>query len=77
MKVGSQFEFQFVKLILIRTKNVDRRNNKLSCKDPKAVPTVIHTKFSSTAMILAVVSNESDGISPHFFLRNLRIDAAD
>lgn len=54
----------------------NRRNDRWLCSDPKEVPTVMHTKFPSTVMVLGVISNEDRVMPPHFFPQGLRINAA-
>ena len=42
---------------------------------PLSVPTVMHSKFLASAMLLAVVSNEGDMMLPVFFQQGLRVNA--
>ena len=48
-------------------RKVNQRNDKWSCSDPKEVTSATHTKFPSTVMVLAVISNEGHVMRPHFF----------
>lgn len=55
---------------------VNRRNDRWLCNDPSEVPTVMHTKFPATVMVLGVVSNEGHVMPPHFFRQGLRVTSA-
>lgn len=55
---------------------VNRRNDRWLCSNPTEVPTVMHTKFPSSVMVLGVVSNEGHVMPPHFFPQGLRVNAA-
>lgn len=43
-------------------RKIHRRNDKWLFREHKAVPTVTHTKFPATVMILGVMSNERNAI---------------
>ena len=55
---------------------VNRKNDRWLCSDPTEVPTVMHTKFPSSVMVLGVVSSEGHVMPPHFFQEGLRVNAA-
>jgi len=59
----------------ILDRKVNRHNNRWICEDPSDVPTVMHTKFPSSVMVLGVVSSEGDVMPPHFFEQGLRVNA--
>lgn len=40
------------------------------------VPTVVHTKFSPSVMVLAIISNEGDMMALCFFEKGLHVNAA-
>jgi inhibitor of nuclear factor kappa-B kinase subunit alpha len=54
---------------------VNRRNDRWLCNDPSEVPTVMHTKFPASLMVLGVVSSEGHVMPPHFFEQGLRLNA--
>ena len=56
---------------------VNRRNDRWLCQDPHDVPRVMHTKFPATVMVLGVISSEGDVMPPYFFLKGLRVRAAE
>ena len=45
---------------------VNPRNDRWLCRDPSELPTVMHTKFPATVMVVGVVSSEGDVILPRF-----------
>ena len=55
---------------------VNRTNDRWLCSDPTEVPTVMHTKFPSSVMVLGVVSNEGHVMPPHLFQEGIRVNAA-
>ena len=59
----------------VQDQKVNRKNDQWLCKRPDEVPTVIHTKFPASAMVLGVVSSEGDVMPPHFFTGGLRVNA--
>ena len=59
----------------IQDRKVNRQNDRWLCEDPSDVPTVMHSKFPSSVMVLGVVSSEGDVMPPHFFVQGLRINA--
>ena len=56
---------------------VYRRSDRWLWKDPDDVPSVMHTKFPATVMVLRVVSSEEDVMLPHFFQKGLRVNTAE
>jgi transposase len=53
---------------------VNSRNNRWLCDDPSEVPIVMKTKFPATVMVLGVVSNKGDVMTPHVFEAGLRVN---
>lgn len=54
---------------------VNRKNNRWLCENAHEVPILMKTKFPATVMVLSVISNEGDIMSPHFFQQGLRVTA--
>ena len=44
-------------------------NDRWLCKRPEEVPTVMHTEFLASMMVLDVVNREGDVTPTHFFLK--------
>ncbi len=51
-----------------------RRNNRWLCSDPSKVPIVMATKFPTAVMVLDVISNEGEVMSPHIFPRGIKVN---
>lgn len=62
--------------LFTQDQKVNRRNDRWLCSSASEVPTVMHTKFPSSLMILGVVSNEGHVMPPYFFPQGLRINAS-
>ena len=45
------------------------------CANADEVPIVMKTKYPATVMVLDVVSNEGDIMTPHLFKQGLRVNA--
>lgn len=54
---------------------VNQRNDRWLCKTSEEVPTVMHTKFPASVMVLGVVSSEGDVKPPHFFRQGAKVNA--
>ena len=61
--------------IFVQDQKVNRKNDRWLCQSPDEVPTVMHTKFPASVMVLGVVSSEGDVMPPHFFLQGARVNA--
>ena len=61
----------------IQDRKVNRQNDRWLCEDPSDVPTVMHSKFPASVMVLGVVSSEGHVMPPYFFPKGLRISADD
>lgn len=60
----------------IQDRKVNRQNDRWICEDASDVPTVMHTKFPASVMVLGVVSSDGDVMPPYFFEQGLKINAA-
>lgn len=60
----------------VQDQKVNRRNDRWLCQTAGEVPTVMHTKFPASVMVLGVVSSEGDVMPPFFFRQGLRVNAA-
>lgn len=52
-----------------------QRNDRYLCRDLKDVPTIMHTNFPATVIVLGVMGNKRDIMLPHFFPQRLRANA--
>lgn len=59
----------------VQDQKVNRKNDRWLCKTPDDVPTIMHTKFPASVMVLGVVSSEGDVMPPHFFSAGARVNA--
>lgn len=59
----------------IQDRKVNSQNDRWLCSDPSEVPTVMHSKFPASVMVLGVVSSEGDVMPPHMFQQGLRVNA--
>jgi len=49
---------------------VNWKNNRSLCANTDEVPIVMKTKYSATVIVLDVVTNEGDIMTPHFLNRD-------
>ena len=62
--------------VQLYAQKINRQNNRWLCVNPRTVPVVMSTKFPTAVMVMGVISNEGDMMSPHFFERGLRLNSA-
>ena len=59
----------------IQDKLHNRQNDCFITDDPEEVPIVMSTKFSTSVMVLGIVSSDRDITPPYFFPKGLRVAA--
>ena len=52
---------------------MNRRNDRWLCADPSDFPTVMHTTFPASVLVLGVISDEGHVMPPHFFQEGLNV----
>lgn len=67
----------FYKKNFAQNKKVNRRNDRWRRASPDEVFTVMQTKFLSSAMVLAIASNEGHVVPPYFLERGLSVNTKD
>ena len=61
----------------IQDKLHNRQNDRFITDDPEEVLIVMSTKFSTSVMVLGVVSSDGDVMPPYFFPESLKVAAND
>ena len=54
---------------------INIRNDRFLCQDPYEVSRIMYNKFSTTLMVLEVVSHKGYVIPPYFFPQRLRVNS--
>ena len=59
----------------VQDQKLNCKNDRRLCKSPDEVPTVMHSKFLASVMVLGVVSSEGDVMPLHAFSQGARVNA--